>query len=394
MKQNIKTIVTIAFIIWFYYLTYAFYQGLTNTTPDPGDGYDYHFPITYSILDGRFLHPTHFLLPQWYYPGSAELVNAFFIIFHLPLTISNIFAVILLFFCCVKLALHFRLQYHFAFLFGLTIVTLNTIVRWYNDLTLDVLMAIFFLLGILLLEKPQKSLTYAAKLGFILGMLIGSKYTGIYFLVLLILVYWKNIFSVLNINRLLIFLVPFSAFGLFWYIRNYFATGNPFFPFPLFGLPGKNIFQNQNVWNISIAHPITMANAFFSEYNVWSLLIFIALGVYLVKKSKKSISIFGINRLYVLGLAGLFLYFASPTSSQPWIMVSSFRYSWPFFIPLILCAFLLASYYKKKQLLGFITIGSMIMTLTLAYLPKLTLIYLPLALCAQYIIDKYQKKFN
>ena len=241
--RPIKIIYTVALIIWSYYLTYAVYLGLiANPVPEQGDGYDYHLPIAQTILDGRFLHPAHFKLPQWYYPGSGELINSLFLLVHIPITATNIVAIILLFIVCFKLGLVFRLQYYFALLFSLTIVTLNVLVRWYNDMSLDVLVTVFFVYSIILLEKPNKSWMYFLKLGLMFGLLIGSKYSALFLVILLTIVYGKKIIIFLNLKNSIAFLIPFSVFGLFWYIRNFIYMKNPFYPVPFFGLPGKDQF--------------------------------------------------------------------------------------------------------------------------------------------------------
>jgi hypothetical protein len=390
----IKTIVNIAFIIWSYYLAYYIFLAIINPIPGLGDGRDYHMPISESIINGSFLHPVHFNGPQWYYPGSSEAFNSILMLVHIPLTLSNIFPIIILFFLCFRLGMTFRLKYYTSLLFALTFVTLNLIVRWYIAISIDMWVAVFFVWAILLLENPQKSFLYFAKLGFVFGMLIGSKYTALYFIVLLSIVYWRSILININLSRFIIFLIPFSLFGLFWYVRNYIYTTNPFFPFPMLGFKGPLHFINDTVWMETLRHPMEMFNAYYGEYNIWSILIFIALGIYIFKKIKnRKLNIYGINRLYIIGIVNLLLYFTFPTDYQTWIMVSSFRYSYPTFIPLILCVFLLASYYKKEVYIGFFAIGSMLMVLTMTYYPKLTPIYIALAFLMMYIAEKFEKKF-
>jgi hypothetical protein len=61
-------------------------------------------------------------------------------------------------------------------------------------------------------------------------------------------------------------------------------------------------------------------------------------------------------------------------------MASSFRYSFPVFIPLMLGTFLLAAKYKREELIGYVAIANMINVVTMPYYPKLVLIYLPLVL--------------
>jgi hypothetical protein len=72
-------------------------------------------------------------------------------------------------------------------------------------------------------------------------------------------------------------------------------------------------------------------------------------------------------------------------------MVSSFRYSLPAYIPLILGVFLLAAKYKKEELIGYVAHASMINVLTMAYYPKLVLVYLPLSLFIFYVLHRNDK---
>jgi len=256
--KQIKTLVNVGIIIALYFLTYYLYTGYLHPLPLDSDSWDYHIPIAESILDGSFisrpnpsilqkqylgsinvqnlptwLHaPLIRKLPQWYYPGSSEAINAIFVFFHIP-TFSNIFAAIVLFFVCWKLSLTFRLPTSYSLLFALTFSTLNVVLRWLNVVSIDVWVSIWFGLSIILFENPKKSLTYFVKLGFVLGMLIGSKYTTISFCATLFIFYVWNLIKYVNLPRFLAFLIPFSAVGLFWYIRNYLLMGNPIYPFSI-----------------------------------------------------------------------------------------------------------------------------------------------------------------
>lgn len=72
-------------------------------------------------------------------------------------------------------------------------------------------------------------------------------------------------------------------------------------------------------------------------------------------------------------------------------MVSNFRYSLPVFIPLILGVFLLGVNRKKAEFLGYLTIGNMISSLSMAYYPKLILISLPLSLLLIWHLNRAEK---
>lgn len=382
----------ISLIIALYYIVYYIYLGIINPIPAPGDSWDYHIPISQTILDGRFLFPHGFKMSAWYFPGSSEAINSVFILFNIPLTLSNIFATIVLFFSLWKLALTFRARSYFALLFALTFITLNAVIRWQNAVSIDMWVGVFFTLALILLENPRKGLIYFAKLGLVLGMLIGSKYSASYFVITLMILYLKKIFPILNIAKLLAFFIPFSIFGLFWYIRNYIYTQNPFYPLNFLGFKGT-LFYKYSLWDAMTQHPIMLFNAGFGEYKIWLFTILFAF-IVLVNSFifKKRYSLDSINKLFVIGLLNFLFFLSFPTSQQPWIMVSSFRYSYPVFIPLMLGTFLLAARYKKEELIGYIAIAGMINVLTMAYYPKLVLIYLPLASIIYLILEKRWKR--
>lgn len=387
--KSIRTFTLISIIITSYYFVYYFYIGITNPIPALGDSWDYHIPISKAILNGTFLRPEYFNNAKMYFPGSSEAINSIFIFFRIPLTISNIFATLVLFLCCWKLALVFRLQRDYALLYSLTFITLTAVMRWMNAVSIDVWMGVFFTLAIILLENPKKSLIYFLKLGFVLGMIIGSKYTGILFLSTLIVFYLKKIFTFINLSRFVAFCIPFSIFGLFWYIRNYIFIHNPFYPISIFGFKGENIFGNYTMWNVFISHPIEMFNSAFGEYKFWLFSIIIAVAViahqFFIKKLFKIDSTI---RMFILGTVNFIMFLTFATSEQTWIMVSSFRYSYPTFIPLILGVFLLAAKYKKQAIIGYVSIAGMINVLTMGYYPKLLLAYLPISLLFFYFYLK------
>lgn len=392
--MNIKTLCNIGIVIFIYYLAHYIYLGIIQPIPALGDSWDYHIPISQSILNGEFLTMPNALIPQHYYPGSSEAINSILMLLHIPLTLSNIVAVLVLFFVCFKLALTFRLPYYLSIFFALTICTLNVFVRWYNAVSIDVWLVNFFLLAIILLEKPKKTPLYIFSLGLVLGMLIGSKYTGLIFLAILIAFYFKHFYLAVFNKYILLFILPFSFFGLFWYVRNYILMQNPFYPLPLFGFSGKRIFTD-TVFSESLQQPLIMLNAIYGEYNIWILLIVGMIIFYLLSILRRNpLQIKKFHKLFWIGIICLLTYFTFPTSEQSWIMVSSLRYSYPAFIPLILCVFLLFTYLKKETLLGYAAIGSMLMVISMTYYPKLTVIYIPLSFLAVFIMNFYASKFK
>jgi hypothetical protein len=386
--EKIKVITNIAIVIALYFLTYHTYNGIINPNPPLGDSWDYHIPIAQTIIDGRFLNPQNFLFDQWYYPGSAELLNVFLIFFNLPLSFSNILASVVLFFALFKLGRVFKLEKYYSILFALSFVTLNVVVRWLNFALVDVWVSVFFVLAIILLENPKKRVSYFLKLGFILGMLVGSKYTAVFFLIPLFIFYTREIIKVLKLKNILMFLIPFSIFGLFWYFRNFYYMGNPFYPLGFFNFPSVEIFANHRVWNVFIDYPVAMTDSFFAEFKLWTLSLPFAVFYLIYRLYKRNFKLDNISKLFILGIINFIFFLNFPTSPEPWIMVSSFRYAYPIFIPIFLAIFLLSKKYKKEELLGYFVIGNMIFVTSLNYYPKLTLIFIPLSLICFYFLEK------
>ncbi len=388
MNNSVKIFANIGIIIALYYFIYYSFFGVLHPIPAPGDSWDYHIPISQSILHGTFLTLPHETFRQRYYPGSSEAINSLLILLHIPLTLSNIIAMFFLIACLYKLARVFTMKPYYSILFAITFITLNAVVRWQNAVSIDIWVAVFFTLSIILLEKPGKNLTYFAKLGFVFGMLVGSKYTTIYYLIIFLLFYGKNLIRYVNIPRFCAFFIPFSIFGLFWYVRNYLLKGNPFYPIPMFGFKGTLSFTD-TIYNETIHNPLTMLNAAYSEYHLWFLSVIVAF-VIMTKSflKQKNMKLDVMKKLFLLGIFTFIIFLTFPTDAQPWIMVSSFRYSYPSFIPLILGVFILAANHKKEEWLGYFAIANMLVVLTMTYYPKLILFYLPISFCVIYFVNK------
>lgn len=392
MNPQIKLFAHIALLIFLSSVTYYFYLGIINPVPALGDSWDYHIPISQSILNGSFFNP-HATIPQQYYPGASEAINALFMLLHIPLTISNLIAIIVLGFTCWKLALTFRLSYYYALFFALSIVTLNGIVRWFNAVSIDVWVAVFFCFGIILLETPKKTFRYFFLLGATFGMLIGSKYMAILYALLLSIIYAKKLLPYLSFQRAILFLVPFTAIGLFWYIRNGILLGNPLYPVCFANLPCRELFGT-NVLTVGRTLPLEMFHALFGELKLWLFAPIFILSFFVKKfwtKSRKPLP-HGVTLLSTIGFILLVAYLFYPTSKQPWIMVSSLRYSYPTLIPLLLTVFLLAKDLKKETLLCYFGIANMISVLSMNYYPKLILISLPITAVCIYWLKRYEKE--
>lgn len=401
--KSIRVLVNVCILIALFYLSYYLFAAFTQKVPHDGDSWTYHIPIALSILNGGFLtgnfshvpilkNPVTGIIRQsviWYYPGSSEAINSIFVLFNLP-TFSNIFAAVVLFFALYKLARTFSLSQDLAILFGIAFTTLNIILRWLNVVSIDTWVGVWFVFGLLLLENPKKDIWYFIKLGFTLGMLVGSKYTGFYFVIVFLLFYAKKLLLNLNIARFVMFTIPFSIFGLFWYVRNYLIKGDPFYPLPFLGFKGPyTIASNPSVLIESIRQPLAMFNASFGEFHLWIFSIVIAIMVVIYNFAiKKKFQLNSTNKIFLIGIINFAIFLTFPSNPEPWILVSCLRYSYPAFIPLMLGVFLLTSQYHKEEWLGYFVTVNMLNVLSMAYYPKLILFYLPLSGVVFYFLNK------
>lgn len=396
-----KILTRICLLFTLYIYVYYFYIDITHPVAGLGDGWNYHIPIALSILDGSFLTVSHstyphwhypgtkialFKIPQWYYPGASEIFHSLFILLHIPTSLFNFIPTVILFLTLWKLAHTFRLHTYYSLLYAATFCTLTALVRWLNAISIDVWVAIFYSLSIILLEDPKSTWRYFAQLGLVLGMLLGSKFSTSLFIGILLIFYGKKLMQNINPLRFLLFLVPFSLFGLFWYIRNYFLKGDPFFPL---GQIGYNRLSEYSVLQMSLKHPFQMINAAFGEYKLWILSIPFAAGILIYNYLLKKDNLFSnMNKVFLIGLMSFIGFLGFYSGDQPWIMVSNLRYSFPVFIMLILGVFLAASRFKREELLGYFAVANMIDLLSMTYYPKLVIFYLPIGFLLFASLDK------
>jgi hypothetical protein len=287
----------------------------------------------------------------------------------------------------VKVGEEFYLGSDYSLIFSLTICTLGVSTRWLNTQIIDIWLAVFFSLCLLLLQKNKREIIDYLFIGLAFGMLIGSKFTGFIYGSVIFLFYVKSLLNDLNPRKVIFFLIPLFSLGLSWYIRNFIVTGNPFYPVdtPLFS--GSLHFPDR-VWSIFIKHPVDKINAFISEYRVWVLSI-LSLPFLLISKLKKSTDDKkNIIKLSFIGLINLLLFSTFVSGAEPHIMVSVIRYSYPVFIPLILSVFLIAKLNKWEIYIALISFMSMIFFNSFSYNPKIIFILIPVVFLVLYWMNR------
>jgi len=227
-------------------------------------------------------------------------------------------------------------------------------------------------------------------------MLIGTKFTAFYYLIILTIFYGGRLLPLLSFKKIIIFLVPFSILGLSWYIRNFILFHNPFYPLYFLGLPFTINFDKQ-IWNVFLGYPKDMLDAFFGEYKIWVFsIIFVIFS--LVRGFNNSQGKYLLNfekyKLEIVCLSCFLVFLISPTDTKTWIMVSSMRYSYATFILAILIVFLYCKKIRKLDWLFLCSITSMIMVTSFNYYPKLVFIYGGCSLACCYLLEKYKSKFQ
>ena len=377
--MNIRILSKVCLLFFIFIVVNYFYIGVT-TTPTEGDSIGYHIPIAKAYLNGTIFNPEKIAGSPFlsYSPGASEGILSLFYLFHIPPNLFNVLGVVLLFLACWYLGIRYKLGTDFSIIFASSIATLNGVVRWLDTQIIDIYLAVFFVLSLALLQKPEKKVSYFLKLGIVMGMLLGSKYSGLLFVLVLFLVYGKNFYKYLSERGAIVFAIPFAIFGLFWYLRNLVYTDNPLYPqgFLFFKDHGFKIL-NLQVWKVmngSLHGLMGTINAFVSEYMIWGLSVPIVF--YFIYKRVSILFPF-----IIVGILNILIYLNLPSDNKEYIMVSVMRYSYPAFIPFILGLFLLAQRYVKEETLGVVAIVNMMFVgFPMIYNPKLVFVVAPIAL--------------
>jgi hypothetical protein len=373
--KNILKLVAIVFIAVFaYFLLSSFFLAI-KLPPAGGDSYWYHVPIARNILNGNFLFQRNIIEIEQWYPGSSEGILAIFIFLHLPVNLFNIFAILLFSVVLYKFGNAFLKDKVLSIVFACSLVISYGVFRLAISQNIDIWVAIYYLILIMLFEKPKDSDLYFFATGFVSGMLIGSKYAAPIFFLVLLLVYGKQLLKHLNLKRAILFLIPFTIFGLFWYIRNLALTGSPFYPQSILffkGLPGWHSYLSLPIWKAIVKTPGLMINAFISEFMLWpALYLVIPLYYILARKFKKKYSMSPfIKRILIIACLGFVIYLFLPYDNLYQGMVLSIRYIYSLFILLALVVFLIAQKLKMEKILAVTLLSEIAVLLIQPYHPK------------------------
>ncbi len=388
-KYFASTMLTILGIVFLSFL----YYGITTPTPTSSD---YNIPVAQSIISGNFLQQQEGL--YIHSPGSSHTILAIFIASAIPLNLFGLLSWVVLFIVCKKLANTFNLNTFMSIIFAASICTTIAVIRTISDQSIDKWLCTWFILSMILLEKPKRTLKYSALLGFSLGMLVGTKYSGPLFLLALLPIYWKSILGFLSPLRFIITTTAFTIFGLFWYIRNWIYEGNPYYPANLLFFKGAPNFDQQDwmLWKIPFDYPqniIPLINSFVSEYMIWAFSGFIIIWYLYSIYHKKKILDKKIKRLVLLGLLigliSLLLPITPAYKIELFHIISDMRYIYILMVILMLTVFLIASKYKQNNLISVVALLNAIPLFSfIPYQPKMFIFCIMLFIIFQLIKPK------
>ncbi len=384
-----KIFFALVLILFFYFL----YFGITTTPAQlrESDSLAYHIPIAQKLTSGSFL-PPDLPLGLGHYPAVAETILSLFIILGLPLNTFNVLGFAFLFYFSKKTGESFGLSKEVSVIFAVSIVTLQSVLRWPLSQTVDIWLAAFFLAALYFLMSVKRDVSDFFKLGVALGFLVGTKYSGLFYAIALMAIFGKTFLQKVQITKIIALVTPLTFLGFSWYFRNYLLTGNPFYPGNFWFFQGHPDFPRTDFVNWTLGGNIVknstilwkFIEAEVSEFLGWVLAL--ALPLYAFVKRKIANNILSLCQLGVL----TFFIFIFILPTWPGIIVSNLRFTYPTMASLILAAFLM---FKKHspELFSFSLLNVMGAVINLSYHPKLFLLVL---LPVFYIVFVNKKVFK
>ncbi len=389
MENKLKILKPICLLILLCVLVAQSITGIT-LPPSDGDSSAYHIPIAKSFIDGQILNPpsTHFDL--LYYPASSNLLLVPFILMSIPLNLYNVVGWLILVVTLYYVGRAASLSHISSLVFTTGFSTIISLVRLMNTQSIDLYLTLFYALSLILILNWRSSTWQYLLLGSAFGMIIGSKYSGPFFVITLILVFGQQFLKHINVKKVIVFIIPLFLLGGIWYVRNFLLKSNPFYPGEFLTFPSNSNFHLQD-WSTfrtltySLDGITKFVNAFLSEYLLVGIISIITPLVLFLSKNKNLL----MTKLVLVGCINFIIYLFLP--SWPENIVSDMRYSHVAILPLFLSAFLL--FQKRKEYSLFLSIIVMNAVFVLSYLghkPKILLIAVILFL-AFYSFTRWRK---
>ena len=333
-------------------------------------------------MSGNFIVQENIVNIERWYPGASEIILSLFIFIGIPLNLFNILAIIILAIVLYKLGRMFLGSKDLSIIYSMSIVTLYGVFRLSNTQNIDIWFAIYFILLLMFLENPKQTLLYFFKIGILSGMLVGSKYTGPIFFLVLCIFYLKPLIKYLKIKNVIVFLIPFFILGAFWYIRNLILTGSPVYPQSIFfftGLEGWKSYLTVPIWKAFLSTPLMMVNAYISEMMLWPFL-FVLIPFLLKILKNRTISKYKKinNKILFIPIICFIAYLFFPYDNKYEGMVLSVRYIFIVISLFSLYFFILVKNLKIDKLISTLLLFSIIPFFLNPYRPKLIYVYEPI----------------
>ena len=394
----IRQYALLAFFFSLFVLISYVYHG-SISPPHLGDSLDYHMPIAQDYLNGSVFSIPTTVNPFINFPGATESILALFILLHIPVALFCVLGWVILFLLLRRMGVHFNLGNELSVIYATAFTSVLAVLREMDTQSIDIWIAAWFVLLVLLLENPKKTFKYFLLLGIVFGMLVGSKYTGIFYMLILLAVYGLRLIKLLNWSRILAFLVPFLLIGVSWYVRNFVARGDPLYPIPFLFFSGDTHIENLNdyvLWKELLnGHAEIILVALLSEYLVWGL-SFIPFLFFFIKNLRKKFIDAPTSRVFwlcfFLFITAFFMYSFKPTDYH--FVVSNMRYMYSFIIMLMLALFIMAKKFKIVQEIVLLALLNAIAAVSyIIYHPKLIIIFLVIASLIYLKGKKYLERF-
>ncbi len=360
--------------LFLFILLHSFYIGI-STYPTELDSVMYHIPIAKSYLDGRIFSSPDSPILHRFFPGASEGILALFILFRIPLNLFNVLGATVLACGAYLLGKRAGLDRDESVLFSTGFASVTAISRWLNVQIIDIWVVAYYAFLMCLVLKPEKKVSYFLKLGIVLGMFVGSKYSAPLYAGILFLFFGRGIVKKINIKNTVVLIMPVLIIGGFWYLRNYLVMKNPLYPIAIPGFPGvKNWALELPVWKAVAAYPASIASALISEYLLWSGVVFVAPAYIIRRLIMKQFNTPAL--LMLLGMANLAAYLLLPNGESYRVHVSNLRYSYPVFLPLVLAAFVWVKSKRESGWIAVMSVSSLFFSLQVGYHPKLLFVFI------------------
>lgn len=349
----------IALGIWVAVGVYFFLLGVT-TKPSEGDSLAYHLPLARIIADGKIADRNRYIFPGAFFPGMGEAMTAVLMKAGIPLNLFNFFGWVMLFGTVRQLGKQMGWKRGWPEMAAVAVCMWPSVLRLLPTQTVDIWVGVWWgWVWLIFMKWRVDSGEWIVKLGLAAGLLMGTKISGVLYMLPLLAIYgrkWK-------MKNLVIAGVIVMLVGGSWYVRNWVWTGNPIYPANILGLPGMEGFRTDDwaVWKTLLVYKgggKIFAEALTSEYLLWGW----GLGMILIFR----------NKLMWLAWLNFGVYLLLP--SWPENTLSDLRYAYPVFIPVVIAAVEWFREKRKEETLAITMILMMAAVLPqLDYRPKMFL---------------------